>query len=509
MAYRVLADHARTLTFAIADGAVPSNEGRGYVLRRILRRAVRYGQQFMNAEPGFFAKLVPVVVSVMKDAFPELPARTTFVMEVIAEEEAAFNRTLSRGLKFFRQRADEVKAAGEDTVSGEVAFYLYDTLGFPLDLTVIMAEEDGLKVDTEGFNTCMQDQRLRSQQARASARGVKQLVLEAAQTAWLSETSVPVTNDDPKYIWHENPQSTIRAIYLDNNKFAEDEAIGSDVDGIGIILDATSFYAEAGGQIADVGTLELGDGEAVFDVEDVRVFAGYVLHIGSVRKGTLRVGDQVSSCVNYDRRGKVAPNHTMTHVLNFALRKVVGDSVDQRGSLVDDEKLRFDFSNNKGLTTKQIEQVEMICNDVISAALPVHTKVAPLADARAIQSLRAVFGETYPDPVRVVSVGADVDALLKDPENAEWSDLSVEFCGGTHLSNTAKAGQFVLVEESSIAKGIRYVLDMQVLEGCWVVCDRCHALRKNCLDWLQRSHVLFCLWSAVVIRGQPYCGCDP
>jgi alanyl-tRNA synthetase len=474
MAYRVIADHARTLTFAITDGAVPSNEGRGYVLRRILRRAVRYGQQFLKAKPGFFSELVPVVVSAFKGAFPELEGKQAFVVEVVKDEEDSFTRTLANGIKAFNKMAGQVKAAGGTTLSGADAFFLYDSMGFPLDLTQIMAGEQGLAVDGEGFLACMAEQKARSQAAGKFTRTFEKLVFEAEETAWLAKKGIKPTNDEAKYLplgsEHE-PVATIQAIFTKEGFLADDaHATPDSHTSIGVLLDATSFYAESGGQVADQGTLTLegSNGSVVVDVDDVQVFGGFVLHTGSVRKAhveggdnsslKIKVGDKVQCSVDSERRLRIAPNHTMTHVLNFALREVLGAGVDQKGSTVQPDKLRFDYSTNKALTPQQIEAVERIVNEKIDAALPVHSEVVALAQARSLHTLRAVFGETYPDPVRVVSVGESIPTLLKDPENAAWMGLSVELCGGTHIKNTSQAAKFAILEEGSIAKGVRRIV---------------------------------------------------
>jgi alanyl-tRNA synthetase len=487
MAYRVIADHARTLTFAVTDGAVPSNEGRGYVLRRILRRAVRYGQQFLKAKTGFFCQLVPVVVATFKDAFPELEGKEAFVIDVLRDEEESFGRTLSKGIKTFNKSADAIKAAGGKVIPGSDAFFLYDSMGFPLDLTQIMAGEAGLTVDADGFYKCMAEQKARSQAAQKFARnaGVN-LVLEAEQTAWLAKSGVPTTDDAAKYTWHARPYATVRAIFTPTGFLAADQAATPDLEAVGIVLDTTPFYGESGGQVSDTGFLAVlpsspagadaaadaaavdgpaPEGSVVFDVEDVQVFGAYILHRGVVRRpeggaapAALRVGDRVLCAVDFERRGHVAPNHTMTHVLNFALREVLGDGVEQRGSLVQVDKFRFDFSYGKSVTPDQLERVEKIVGEVIDKALPVYTRVVPLATAKAMHGLRAVFGEVYPDPVRVVTVGADVEAILREPESPSWRGYSLELCGGTHIANTSRAASFAIVEEGSIAKGIRRII---------------------------------------------------
>lgn len=446
-AYRAIADHIRTLSFAIADGAMPNNEGRGYVLRRILRRATRYGQQILKADPGFFQKLVPVVVETFGGAYPELVEKQALITEVIAEEEAAFSSMLERGIKFFTDLEEEMRASNQKQVSGDRAFYLYDTLGFPIDLTELMAEEAGLTVDSTGFANEMEAQKKRSREARAAAKsgGAPRLELIAEQTAALAENHVLPTDDSYKYKWDVELPATVMSIYGSDGFFKEGES-AEPGDFVGIVLDKSSFYAEAGGQEADTGELRiLDDSNEVmgsFEVRDVQTYGGFLLHSGVVKEGSLKSGAHVNCRVDYDRRRQVAPNHSMTHVLNAALREVLGDNVDQRGSLCNDEKLRFDFSHKKAMTVDELRQTEEICQKIVSQSMPITARTMPLAEAQAIDGVRAVFGEVYPDPVRVVQVG---------------DDTSIEFCGGTHVSNTAEAEAIVLIEETAVAKGIRRI----------------------------------------------------
>ncbi len=475
-AYRVIADHVRTLTFAIADGAVPSSEGRGYVLRRILRRAVRMGREALKADKGFFSKLVPHVVAQMGEAFPNIVKQAAFVQGVVEDEEDSFSRTLKAGIDAFNKIHARVAEEGGNVIPGADAFFLYDSMGFPVDLTAVMAEEKGCTVDEAGFHAAMAEQKKRSQEANAAKKGVQRLVLEAEQTAGLASSGVPVTDDEDKYIMHAETQSNVVAIWTGSELLAAGVPVTAESGTIGVILDRTAFYAEAGGQEFDQGkllvgtapsdvadaadvTLDFGSG-TFLEVDNTQSFAGFVLHIGTVQgAGQLAVGDTVQCAVDYKRRELLAPNHTMTHVLNFALRKVLGNKVDQKGSLVAPDKLRFDFSQDKAITPQQLQEVETMVQEQISQARPVYSQVCALPEARKIHSLRAVFGETYPDPVRVISVGEDITAMLADPENtAKWTDVSVEFCGGTHLKNTSNAGAFAIVEEGAVAKGIRRVV---------------------------------------------------
>ncbi|CAI5716958.1 unnamed protein product [Peronospora effusa] len=464
MAYRVVADHVRTLTFAITDGAVPSNDGRGYVLRRILRRAVRYGQQFLNAPSGFLSELVPVVVDMLGEAYPELIQKQKEVEEIILDEEKSFGRTLNKGIERFKKIAQVIREAnaGSDealVVPGEDAFFLYDSMGFPIDLTEIMAEEEGMTVDIKGYEECMrlQSERSKMDRRKGGCNGARPLVLEARETSTLASKHIGATDDMAKYDWNVKTPAKVVAIFTTTESSSDfvEEVKAGDFERVGVILDKTSFYAQAGGQIYDTGVV--GGTSFKLDVDSVESYAGYVMHMGPITSGSIKVGDVVECQVDYVRRAKVAPNHTMTHVLNFALRKVLGTTVDQRGSLVDESRLRFDFTNSKALRAHQLADVEAICDDIIKQQLEVYTQDSAQAEAKRIQGLRAVFGETYPDFVRVVSIGQPIAPMLEDPENSKWSNYSVEFCGGTHLKNTKEAKKFVLYEEGAIAKGIRRV----------------------------------------------------
>ncbi|CAL5323547.1 unnamed protein product [Camellia sinensis] len=454
MAYRVVADHIRTLSFAIADGSCPGNEGREYVLRRILRRAVRYGTEVLKAQPGFFNGLVKVVVQMMGDIFPELRHHEVHIRDTIAAEETTFGKTLLNGIERFKRAAQDVQGK---ILSGQDAFVLWDTYGFPLDLTQLMAEERGLAVDIEGFNIAMNEAREKSRNAQNKQAGGT-ILLEADATSALHKRGVVATNDSFKYTWFQDHESVIKAIYT-GKEFLE-SVVG--LDEVGVILETTSFYAEQGGQslilsIFDTGSLEGPFGS--FQVCNVQIYGGFVVHIGSFTGETSQfsVGDKVICKVDYDRRKLIAPNHTCTHMLNFALREVLGNHVDQKGSIVLPEKLRFDFSHGKPVKPDELRKIESIVNEQIEAELDVFSKEVTLTDAKLINGLRAVFGEVYPDPVRVVSIGRKVEDLLADPENDEWLSISAELCGGTHLSNTREAKMFALLSEEGIAKGIRRV----------------------------------------------------
>ena len=299
-------------------------------------------------------------------------------------------------------------------MNGSECFLLWESFGFPNDLTEIMAEEIGMKVDWTA-STPRSRRRRRSPAPAGRRPAGRQLLFEAEATAWLSNNAVPLTDDAHKYDVGANPTATVKAILtLDGFKDSTEGVEGP----VGLVLDRTSFYAESGGQVADVGSIKCASGTAT--VSDVKVAAGYVMHVAEAVEGASSVGDACDALVDYERRSNIAPNHGMTHVLNYALRAVLGDGVDQKGSLVDDEKLRFDFSHTKAMTVEQIKRVEAIVRDMVGKKLAVDTREVPLAQAQAISGLRAVFGEVYPDPVRVVSVGPAISDLLSDPSNDDW-----------------------------------------------------------------------------------------
>ena len=388
-----------------------------------------------------------VVLENYGETYPELIQNREAIVSTITEEEKSFDTMLDRGIKFFKDLEEELVADKTKQISGEKAFFMYDTLGFPVDLTQLMADESGLTVDTKGFEKEMEAQKTRSREARFKSKkkdgevALERLELIAEQTAWLADQGIEATDDAFKYDLDVEPTASVQAIFTSDG-FVENEMSVEKGDTVGVILDKSSFYAEAGGQEADLGVLEI-DGKQL-DVKDVQSYAGYLLHTCTILSETvdLKIGSEVISKVDYDRRRKVTPNHTMTHVLNAALREVLGDGVEQRGSLCNDEKLRFDFSYKKAMKAKEVAAAENIVQQVIEDSIEVKDETMPLDEAKKIEGVRAVFGEIYPDPVRVVSVG---------------KDTSVEFCGGTHISNTQEAEAFVLVEETAVAKGIRRI----------------------------------------------------
>ncbi|KAK9478555.1 tRNA synthetases class II (A)-domain-containing protein [Lipomyces japonicus] len=455
-AYRVIADHVRTLTFAISDGGVPNSEGRGYVLRRILRRGARYVRKKFDVSIGtFFSRLAPTLIDQMSEIFPELSLKTDDIFQILNEEEESFSRTLDRGEKLFQQYADQAAKTGNKVLDGRDVWRLYDTYGFPVDLTRLMAEESGLEIDEKGFEAAQLASKEASKRGKKTSSNQELLKLDVHDLGFLEKEGLPKTDDQYKY-YRGDVEATIKAIYVDK-KFIESSEVLDEGKQIGIILDKTSFYAEQGGQEYDTGRIVI-DGKSEFDVDNVQLYGGYVLHTGYIKYGSLKVGDSVVAEYDELRRWPIRNNHTGTHVLNFALRTVLGDGVDQRGSLVAPDKLRFDFSNKASLTLKELERVEEIASADIKKNLPVYAKDVSLSIAREISGVRAVFGETYPDPVRVVSVGVPVDQLLNDLKSKKWKDVSIEFCGGTHVKTTGDIKELVIVEESGIAKGIRRIV---------------------------------------------------
>ncbi|KAL2270065.1 hypothetical protein VTJ83DRAFT_2249 [Remersonia thermophila] len=454
-AYRVAADHIRLLAFAIADGAVPNNIGRGYVVRRVLRRGVRYARKYFNAEIGsFFSSILPALVEQMGDQFPELRKKQADIKEILDEEEVAFAVTLDRGEKQFEKYASIAVKSGENKLSGADVWRLYDTFGFPEDLTKLMAEERGLTIDEAEVEVARE-------KAREASKAVKEAVqtfpkLNVHQIAELESTvNLPRPNSDAKY-QRGNIKAKVQLIFTGNEFRTTSKELPPNTP-IGVLLDRTNFYAESGGQVADTGRILI-DGVAEFKVLDVQEYGGYIVHNGYIEYGELTAGDEVICEYDELRRQPIRNNHTGTHVLNHALREVLGEEIHQKGSLVDQDKLRFDFSHKAQVSLDEIRRIEDMCNEDIRKNLKTYAKDVDLDVARGIEGLRAVFGETYPNPVRVVSIGVDVDELIANPKNPEWRKYSIEFCGGTHVEATGLIKDLIIVEESGIAKGIRRIV---------------------------------------------------
>lgn len=478
-AYRVVADHIRLLTFSISDGAVPNNDGRGYVVRRVLRRGSRYARKYFNVEIGsFFSKILPALVDQMGEQFPEIVKKQNDVKEILDEEEVAFARTLDRGEKQFEKYATQALNSGAKKLTGADVWRLYDTFGFPEDLTKLMAEERQLSIDEDEVAVARE-------KAREASKSVKNSVqtfakLNVHQIAELKDQlKVPTPNDEAKFL-KGDIKAKVQLIYT-GTEFKKSSKDLPPNTPFGILLDKTNFYAEQGGQVADTGRLVIDD-VAEFKVLDTQQFGGYIIHNGYLEYGELNAGDEVIAEYDELRRQPIRNNHTGTHILNHSLREVLGDDINQKGSLVDQDKLRFDFSHKTGVTIPELKKIEDMSNSYVQQNCKIYSKDVELDVAKQINGVRAVFGETYPNPVRVVSVGIDVDMLLETPENPEWRKVSVEFCGGTHVDQTGIIKDLVIVEESGIAKGIRRIV---AYTG-----DAAHAVQREAVEFGKRIDLI-------------------
>ncbi|MBM7716500.1 alanine--tRNA ligase [Siminovitchia sp. FSL H7-0308] len=423
-AFKVISDHVRTVVFAVSDGALPSNEGRGYVLRRLLRRAVRYGKE-INIDKPFMYKLVPIVGDIMKDYYPDVLQNTEFIQRVIQNEEERFHETLNEGLEIFSSLIQRAKAEGKDTIPGEEVFRLYDTYGFPVELTEEYAEEEKMKVDHEGFEKAMAEQRERARSARQEAESMQ------VQSGVLGELKVA-----SEFVGYDTLQvkTNVEAI-VKEGELVEEARAGETVQ---FILTKTPFYAESGGQIADEGIV-VGEGLKVKVSEVKKAPNGQHLHTGVIEEGTLQKGLEVLAVIDEQMRRQVIKNHTATHLLHKALKDVLGKHVNQAGSYVGPDRLRFDFSHFGAVTEEELEKVETLVNENIWTNDPVHISYKSLEEAKKMGAM-ALFGEKYGDTVRVVQAGE-----------------SLELCGGCHVSNTAEIGLFKIVVESGIGAGIRRI----------------------------------------------------
>jgi alanyl-tRNA synthetase len=389
-AYRVIADHLRTLTFAISDGGYPSNVGRGYVVRRVLRRGARYARKYFGTDIGdFFSKLVPSLVAQMGEMFPEIKTKEEEVKEILNEEELSFAKTLDRGEAQFEAYAKKSQSSNTKSLHGADVWRLYDTFGFPVDLTRLMAEERGLSIDDNEFEVA----RLKAKEASKGEKkaGSDLIKLDVHHLSELEKMPAVTKTDDNAKFGRENINSKIQAIFH-AKAFVDDTKSISEGDQIGLILEKTNFYAEQGGQEYDTGSIII-DGQAELDVQNVQMYAGYVLHTGYMKYGRFNVGDTVICEYNEERRWPIRNNHTGTHILNFGLREVLGDGIDQKGSLVAQEKLRFDFSHKSGISDEDLRKIEDECTKYIRQNCPVFSKDVPLSTAQEITGVRAVFGE--------------------------------------------------------------------------------------------------------------------
>ena len=424
---RVITDHIRSATFMICDGVLPSNEGRGYVLRRLLRRAARHGK-LLGVNDPFLYTVCDTVIHENEGHYPELRERQDYITKVIRVEEENFAKTIDSGLKIFGDMLSEHKAKGETTFSGANAFKLYDTYGFPIDLTLEMVEEQGMKLDEAEFHKQMDEQRQRARKAREALGDLGWAGVEFGK-------DVPET----EFVGYENTaidDAKVVALVVENEQAEE---IMPGVEAI-VVLDKTPFYAEMGGQVADHGTISA-DG-VTFQVTDVQKNkGGKYMHTGKLTQGVLKVGDTVSASIDVKRRKAVMRAHSATHLLDKALRTVLGDHVHQAGSLVEEDRLRFDFTHFSALTAEELSKVSAMVNEAVLEGYDIHTDVLPIEEAKKKGAI-ALFGEKYGDTVRVVDMG---------------SGYSVEFCGGTHLDNTAKVGVFHISSEFSVASGVRRI----------------------------------------------------
>lgn len=433
---RVIVDHIRSAAFLIADGITPSNEGRGYVLRRIMRRAARYGFKLGMQEP-FFHRMVAPLVKEMGEDYPQLISQQKFIEEMILQEEKQFATTLSKGLKILDKALEE---SGAKTIDGQLMFQLYDTYGFPPDLAIDIAKERDLSWDMEGFNAAMLKQREQSQQSQQFNRDQAHHVHLSGETKF---TGYDKLTDDAKVVALLHDLKPVGSLKKGEKGM--------------VVLDQTPFYAESGGQVGDTGTLHFKDG--LFEVMDTQKKGAVVLHYGKVVEGELSNGDLIHATVDSARQ-QTKLNHSATHLLHEALRRVLGDHVQQKGSLVNSKRLRFDFSHTKALTADEIYAIEKMINDVIRANFSLYTDEKSLEDAKASGAM-ALFSEKYADEVRVVSMG----------------DFSTEICGGTHAARTGDIGFFKIISESASASGVRRIEAVTGVEALHYVSNMENQLR--------------------------------
>ena len=450
---RVITDHIRSATFMICDGILPSNEGRGYVLRRLLRRAARHGK-LLGVNDPFLYQVVDTVIHENEGQYPDLREKQTYITKVIRTEEENFGRTIDGGMKIFSDLLAEHKQKLEKIFSGADAFRLYDTFGFPIDLTMEMAADEGLSVDENAFQKLMKEQKERAREARKALGDLGWAGVEFGK-------DVPAT----EFVGYDHSECDARIVAIvADDELREEVAAGAEAV---VVLDQSPFYAEMGGQVADHGTITA-DG-VVFTVADVQKNkGGKFMHYGRLAQGVLHVGDTVHAAIDMERRKAIQRAHSTTHLLDAALKKVLGDHVHQAGSLVEPDRLRFDFTHFEAISPEELRQVEELVNDAILEGYPVVTEVLPIEEAKKKGAV-AMFGEKYGETVRVV----------------EMSDFSVEFCGGTHVDNTAKAGPFRIKSESSVASGVRRIeatcgkLSLKAMESSQGVLSRAAQFLKT------------------------------
>ena len=450
---RVITDHIRSATFMICDGILPSNEGRGYVLRRLLRRAARHGK-LLGVNDPFLYQVVDTVIHENEGQYPDLREKQTYITKVIRTEEENFGRTIDGGMKIFSDLLAEHKQKLEKIFSGADAFRLYDTFGFPIDLTMEMAADEGLSVDENAFQKLMKEQKERAREARKALGDLGWAGVEFGK-------DVPAT----EFVGYDHSECDAKIVAIVADEELRDE-VAAGAEAV-VVLDQSPFYAEMGGQVADHGTITA-DG-VVFTVADVQKNkGGKFMHYGRLAQGVLHVGDTVHAAIDMERRKAIQRAHSTTHLLDAALKKVLGDHVHQAGSLVEPDRLRFDFTHFEAISPEELRQVEELVNDAILEGYPVVTEVLPIEEAKKKGAV-AMFGEKYGESVRVV----------------EMSDFSVEFCGGTHVDNTAKAGPFRIKSESSVASGVRRIeatcgkLSLKAMESSQGVLSRAAQFLKT------------------------------
>ncbi|MBR0105218.1 MAG: alanine--tRNA ligase [Firmicutes bacterium] len=424
---RVITDHIRSVTFMTSDGILPSNEGRGYVLRRLLRRAARHGK-LLGIKDLFLAKLSEVVIENSKDAYPQLEEKKDYIFKLLTVEETGFYKTIDKGMEILKADIEEMKAKGEKVMSGEKSFRLYDTYGFPTDLTLEILEEEGLSLDEDAFQAEMQLQKERARNARGTST-----YMGADETIY-HRLPVDMETAFAGYDVYENDSEIIAIIA--NDEVSDIAFEGNDVS---VFLKETPFYAESGGQIGDNGIISTDKGK--IEITDcIKVVGGKIAHIGKVIEGVVEVGDKAHAAIDVPRRMSISRNHSATHLLQKALRTVLGTHVEQAGSYVSADRLRFDFTHFAAMTPEEIEQVENMVNEKILEGLDVNISQCSMDEARQ-KGAMALFGEKYGDVVRVVDMGG----------------YSIELCGGAHLKNTAQAGSFKIISENGVAAGVRRI----------------------------------------------------
>ena len=425
---RVITDHIRSVTMMTADGVLPSNEGRGYVLRRLLRRAARHGK-LLGIEGEFLAELAKSVIACSGEAYPELVEKQDYIFKILSIEENSFYKTIDKGMEILKADMEEMKAAGEKVMSGEKSFRLYDTYGFPVDLTKEILAEEGMEIDEDSFAAEMKAQKERARSARAKSN-----YMGAAETVY-NELPVELETAFAGYDVYDVANAKIVALVA-NEAVAETAQAG---DAVAVFLDRTPFYAESGGQVGDQGVIKTETG-VVKVTNCVKVVGGKIAHMGEVTEGLVQVGEMACANIDVELRMASSRNHSATHLLHKALRTVLGTHVEQAGSYVSADRLRFDFTHFAAMTADEIKEVERLVNDAIFASYDVHTDEMSI-DAARNRGAMALFGEKYGEVVRVVDMGG----------------YSIELCGGAHLKNTAQVGSFKILSENGVAAGVRRI----------------------------------------------------